>query len=764
MKVKNLRAERKIFPSFEIKLSVKTAVKFVIESLLIFLFASAGKFGFALALALFCGLTYARQNILILAPSFIVATCVFSLSWWTLLYAATPVIILISLYLVFLKLRKNVPMYAVAIAALISMVPYIVCNCVFHADYFTVSIAALIGVIMTFICAVTAYAVFVRGYVHAATIDELICSGVVAAVIGYALGGVNIYSFNCYYIVFTFAVLFSSVCFKMPVTFFLTILLGIGASLRAGSLLILAACTLVGTIAIVFSPFTKWASGVAMIAATAVCYLVGTYGNAGWQTLIMSSIGVILCVVIPTGVFMKVKSLTKSDNRRAFTGIVNLRGKELSAKLYSTSDVFYNLSKSLNNLAVANEKYTPERLAREVAKNYCGKCEDRDKCFKALGADTSSVILPLASAAMTRGTATFMDMPTFLTSRCSKMHSLEGVVNNLAEAYSSKRGEHKGNEASKKMMSEQFAGISKVLDSLAAECAEQVNFAGDDVEFIKSDLLKHNVVASEVVLYGKGREKYATLLVRATDCNKTIIPKRIGAIWKSKCEVVRTEDRGEQKLIYLRTAPAFEVAYGVAETTRDGEKVSGDSKSILCPSFTRRLFAICDGMGSGDKANGISREAVGMIESFYRAGFDNEIILNLVNKLLKISVDDAYTTLDIAVIDTATGGLDLIKLGAANSYIIRRDNVEILNSCDLPVGIVDNVNPYTNRYQLYDGDMLVMMTDGVQDVLTDRGIVDTVDELNTLNPQTLADALMKKAVLVGAKDDCTVLVMRIFAT
>ena len=109
MKTFALRAERKYFPSFSLKLSPKSIVPFVTECLLLFLFASVDKFGFALALGLFSGLVYARQNILVVAPCYILACFLFTLAWQTLLFALAPVAVLVGVYAVFFKLRKNVP-------------------------------------------------------------------------------------------------------------------------------------------------------------------------------------------------------------------------------------------------------------------------------------------------------------------------------------------------------------------------------------------------------------------------------------------------------------------------------------------------------------------------------------------------------------------------------------------------------------------------------------------------------------------------------
>ena len=79
------------------------------------------------------------------------------------------------------------------------------------------------------------------------------------------------------------------------------------------------------------------------------------------------------------------------------------------------------------------------------------------------------------------------------------------------------------------------------------------------------------------------------------------------------------------------------------------------------------------------------------------------------------------------------------------------------------MGILDSVESVTMKYQLFDGDMVLMMSDGVFDVLEGSGIAEIVDSLDTANPQTLADEILKKALENGASDDCTVLAFRLFS-
>ena len=762
MKTLALRAERKYFPSFNLKLSPKSIVPFVTECLLLFLFASVDKFGFALALGLFSGLVYARQNILVVAPCYILACFLFTLAWQTLLFALAPVAVLVGVYVVFFKLRKNVPVWAVALGALVGMIPYIACGVVFDSNYIFLAIAATVAIVATFASSITAYAVLVRKVAGQTTIDELLCFGVLLIAIGYALGGVNVYEFYLLPLLLACAVVVLSACFKAGTTLFVAVLVGVGAAVWAGRLEYVGWAAVIGGVAVAFSPFSRVPSALAVLAVEAILWLFHAYGLAGWQNLVMASAGAIVALCVPRSCIQKVESIFSHDSKRAYSSIVNRRGKDMADRLYHASDVFFEMSKTLEKLATDRSEYTPQRLAKEIAKNYCAKCADCQGCFSALGEDTSCMLEPMTTAALARGKTSILDMPTFITSRCSKMRSLAAVINSAAEAYKKRSEEQESISNEKIVMSEQFAGVALVLDALAQEFGAPVSFVTDDTESIRSELLRHNIVASDLVVSGRDADMSVTLIVRAQDAEKQVLPSIISKILRSRFEVVKIGDRGAEKSVYLEQAPTFEIAYGIAERIRQSEDVSGDSRSVLSVTRTTRLFAICDGMGSGEKAQNASRDAMSMIESFYRAGLANDIVLSLVNRLLKISLDDNFSSLDISVIDTKSGGLDVIKLGSASSFIIRRDSVEAVACSAPPAGIVDSPIPTTLRFQLYDGDMVAMMSDGVYDVLDAKGVVDVVDCVHTTNPQTLANELLKKAVELGAEDDCTVLVMRLF--
>ena len=250
--------------------------------------------------------------------------------------------------------------------------------------------------------------------------------------------------------------------------------------------------------------------------------------------------------------------------------------------------------------------------------------------------------------------------------------------------------------------------------------------------------------------------------------DKTKIEKLISKIIGSKMyiESVNDSDIKNTKEVVLKTRPNYDIVFGSSACTKTGKILSGDTHSLIKIDDGKYMVALCDGMGSGEKAHTISDLTITLIENFYKAGFDNDIILNSVNKLLSLNTDESFSALDICVLDLRKNLMDFIKLGSPYTFIKHKFETECINSSGLPIGVLEEMRPHITKKAFSDYDMIVLVSDGVMDAFGDgEELKNFINNQSTTNPQTLSDQVLDRAVeLVEGKceDDFTVVAVRIY--
>ena len=85
---------------------------------------------------------------------------------------------------------------------------------------------------------------------------------------------------------------------------------------------------------------------------------------------------------------------------------------------------------------------------------------------------------------------------------------------------------------------------------------------------------------------------------------------------------------------------------------------------------------------------------VELTEQLMGAGFTARSSLKLVNTVLLLAGAEQHpAAVDLVCVDLNTGVLEIMKLGAAASFVMGQDRVELLDSGDVPMGILNPVEP-----------------------------------------------------------------------
>ena len=324
----------------------------------------------------------------------------------------------------------------------------------------------------------------------------------------------------------------------------------------------------------------------------------------------------------------------------------------------------------------------------------------------------------------------------------------------------------------------QLREAAGILDRISESMfVEYVEPRPKEEEMLQSALEKKGYVVNNIrLLKGHRGESSVEVILcnsKGTETTKEaagIISGILGKPFKVAdcCRTIVNKEFSNYKFV---EEPEFMMLHAIAMKTKSGEEVSGDN--FTCTKFGSGevLLGIVDGMGSGAMAGEESEMVIELLEDLLKAGFDDEAALNLINSMLITRNEErSLAAIDMAVGDLYTGRFNFVKLGAAATFIKRNRWVETLKSTNYPMGILKDVDYENVVKKLYDGDYIVMVSDGILDAVKgdkkEEVLSGWIADYNKKNPKEFAKYILDRAVSESegvAKDDMTVLVAGIWA-
>lgn len=719
-------------------------------------------------LGFFAALVYCRQNVYALSPMYLIALIIVAPSWESLIVGITPPIVFSVLKIAHYSLCKPLKMIHVNLYAFLSQLPLIIVADRGVEGILQALTTIIIAQVFTYCAVIFMYALLIRGARYRFTTDEKVGACVLIGAAALGLFGIDIFGFRPYYLAVTLIILLMF-NISTPITALMSaITLGIGAGVVAGNVTLAGGLVFSTAIALIFAKSNCYIATLAyLLAHIFTGYYFNAYGNFGYIDILAAALGCLIFISIPRNYRNKLSLIFGgTDETMSVRGLVNRNRREVNGKLISMGKVFGEMGDLLKgDMHTGADKATLiSSIASEISADYCAKCPDRGECTRALGSDTSVVIVEMVERGMEKGEADVFNLPTFISGRCRRAVGLVGVVNSKIRRYRDNQDNKEQISAGRLLLGEQMCGIGELLKDMAADIKKTVSFDAIREKKIAEELSYHNIICRDIMVYGESGCEGVSLVVRDCDANKKSLIGVINKIMKNvyvKDEIKVADSQGYSSL-RLTPAPKYGIVYGVSSETMSGSDACGDTYSIGNIEQGKFLLAICDGMGSGRAAHYNSCSTMSMIENFYKAGFDNNSILTLVNKLLSTYNDESFTCLDMCIVDLYKGSADFIKLGGVKG-LIKRDNVIAeIEAGALPLGIVEEAKPHTERKMLLEGDILIFMSDGIADALGIEGVKDILIADTSKNPQALSDKILQLATSGGAADDSTVIAARIF--
>lgn len=743
---------------------------------LFYILAGAGVNGFIypFAIGLFLALVWNGQKAYVLAPLFALS---YFLNYFTLESVITSASLALFILLVsglHYKFKKPIKLSLYYVYAILSQAGFVFFSVYYHGLIVSSFLNVVISVLFMQACSQFISALTVRGINARLSPIEIVSGCTMLLAVCCGLMRFNFYGFELIKLVASAMLLFSAYVLGFSGTLVVAITMGLGSLLYANNPVLIAPFAIWALVILAFKVKNKFLPALALLAAEAVLgFFIGVYYSYSWVGILPVAISALAFVCLPTKVFEKLNNnfLSLASNV-AMRNVVNRSREGLCKRLNDLSSVFGEMDvvfRSMIRGGMAKED-AKEVFMRELKDKVCADCKERNMCHRMCYEDTKAVFGEMIDVSLERGKATLLDVPPYLSSRCSRVSNIVTTINGLSREYRGYAGLMGNVDNSKILIADQLSGISQIMKNLAGEVSRNVTFDAGKENSIIDELTYHNIICEDAVVYEQNADIVsATVVVKTEDAQNPKIASLVSKICGSKMVVASRDlsSKAGQTIVSLKTSPKFDIIFGTASATKEGSQVSGDCFSLVRIENDKFMMAICDGMGSGARAEHASSLAIGLIEDFYKAGFDNEIVLSSVNKLLMLNKEEVFSALDVCVVDLRKGIADFIKMGAPEGYIKHDGTISVVESGALPIGILQNVEPVISKKVLSVGDIVIICSDGIYDSFkSQKDFMDFANNLKPVNPQMIAEEIVEEALSRSggvANDDMTVIACKVFA-
>lgn len=424
--------------------------------------------------------------------------------------------------------------------------------------------------------------------------------------------------------------------------------------------------------------------------------LLSPYADDGQQiasALAHTLLAAVVVAVVPRARLAELAALVpgtaearraRGERRRAAETAARRKMRKIASVL---EDVGRSLARSHQRIGSAADGNF-DRFVADVSERVCAGCSHHDYCWDTHVYRTYRDLLSTAASVSVSGTVRPIDLPDGLKERCIKPEHLTSGINRLLATMRSRL--------------EAAAAESDPVDATGRSWAPQSN----------REVHGAPGRPSESDPYSAAPRQFASIAGILSAVADQLEPSHVHP----------RDDRGGAVGLAAGRRPRYQLVVDVAQAVADGASVSGDCFRRVDLRDGRVALIISDGMGSGERAAMESEAAVTMLERFLLEGFDVHFAVQTINSVLLLRApDETFTTLDVCMFDLNDGTVQLLKTGAAPTYIRRESRVDTVFADSVPVGILQAVDVSTVEVRLGEGELVVMVTDGALELGSTTG-------------------------------------------
>ncbi len=444
-----------------------------------------------------------------------------------------------------------------------------------------------------------------------------------------------------------------------------------------------------------------------------------------------------------TGIFLA--NTFKFDSSRRDFRIKDYITEELNCFSHTFSE-FARQFKSSFQKGTENI-YSPASLFDETAERICADCCRFGDCWHKSFNDTYKYMFTILDTTEKEGQCTIHNAPIVFTQKCIQPDLFLNEFNHVYEMHKLDTLQKGMRFGERKLVSNQYIEISKVIQELSEEIEGNFFFDEQKEKMILSECSKEAIYLKDLNVIRDSEGYYEIYLSLCSESDFRKICEIASAVLGMKMKRVYCKNKSIQK---LACDDIYNIDISYFQKEKDSEPVCGDTVVHFKTDKGKYYVILCDGMGSGCDASKESRMTADLLSGFLKAGFSKNIAINLINSTLALKMDrEGFSTIDLCEIDLRSGRVEFIKIGGAQSYIKTEKNLETVSSKGIPAGIMESINTDNIVRNLEDNDMIVMVSDGVSEA--GYGMMRGEWVKGLMKTESISNQDLAKSIVAGAR-------------
>ncbi len=461
-------------------------------------------------------------------------------------------------------------------------------------------------------------------------------------------------------------------------------------------------------------PAAGFATGLLSGKPAVISYLVfqisGTIGLmlVQWEAAVASAlvsgiIGGLIFLLLPT-VQASDRLMQWSDSDADLAALTEARLEFLS---HSIAGVRGNAERIANVMSGSNP--AADQL-QTVCDTVCSKCRSRALCWEHDDREARSCFRQLSEADLSEKLKAPFGcvQPDQVTAAFSRTKRQNAVTRALAARL----------RESQKLLFTQMRITEELLHGAGKQSRR--TYHRELTRYVSDVLAKYGIpIVAAAVSTGEHHRMLIELYVPADEkLDSVLISECLCDALQKPVSCCGVEKAGSEQRMILQTSGGYSVKTAAAQCAVHEDEPCGDCWDTFSDNEGAVYLAVSDGMGSGRHAAVDARIVLSNFRQLVQSGMDCKAAARMINAImLTKSGEERFATLDVAKICTDTAAVTLYKYGAGPTFVKHGSQITLCQAATNPIGILPNAEPYTTVLKLERGDMLFLLTDGLDDTL-----------------------------------------------